>query len=219
MRDEGEGRVLVGIAGGTASGKTLVATRIFESLGGGHVVIIKQDHYYRDLAHLPWEERVRTNFDHPTAFDIPLLRGHLGALLRGERIAAPSYDFTRHVRLPETTPILPKPIIVLEGILVLADEPLRSMMDIKVFVDTDSDLRLMRRIRRDVAERGRDLDSVLDQYERFVRPMHLEFVEPTKRYADVILSEGGHNRAAIDLLCTKIASDLAERRSQGEEEG
>lgn len=214
-----KGRVLIGIAGGTASGKSLVANRILESLGGRRVVIIRQDHYYRDLAHLPSEERARTNFDHPAAFDTPLLRGHLDALLRGERVATPTYDFARHVRLSQTTPIVARPIIILEGILVLADEGLRSMMDIKVFVDTDSDIRLMRRIRRDVAERGRDLDSVLEQYERFVRPMHIEFVEPTKRYADVILPEGGHNRVAIDLLCTKVASVLAERPPLAEEEG
>jgi uridine kinase len=213
-----EGRILIGIAGGTASGKSLVANRIFEALGGRRVVIIKQDHYYRDLAHLPWEERVRTNFDHPDAFDTDLLREQLRALLRGEEVEGPSYDFARHVRLPETTTIIGHPIIVLEGILVLADEELRSMMDIKVFVDADSDIRLMRRIRRDVADRGRTLESVLDQYDRVVRPMHLQFIEPTKRYADIILPEGGYNRVAIDLLCTKIASVLAERwpRIEGE---
>jgi uridine kinase len=213
-----EGRILIGIAGGTASGKTLVANRIFESLGGRRVVILKEDHYYFDLAHLPFEERVRTNFDHPDAFDSDLLRAHLQTLLRGEAVESPNYDFSRHVRLPETTRILGHPIVVLEGILVLSDEELRSMMDIKVFVDTDSDIRLMRRIRRDVADRGRTLESVLDQYERFVRPMHLQFVEPTKRYADIILPEGGYNRVAIDLLCTKIASVLAERWPLAEEE-
>jgi uridine kinase len=197
----------------------LVANRILESLGGRRVVIVRQDHYYRDLADLPLEERMRTNFDHPAAFDMQFLREQLGGLLRGERIDAPNYDYARHVRLPETTPILGGAIIVLEGILVLADEDLRSMMDIKVFVDTDSDIRLMRRIRRDVAERGRSLESVLDQYERCVRPMHIEFVEPTKRYADIILPEGGHNRVAIDLLATKIASMLADRWPPAEEEG
>jgi len=214
-----EGRILIGIAGGTASGKTLVANRIFESLGGRRVVILKQDLYYHDLSHVPFEERVRTNFDHPDAFDTGFLRDQLRALLRGEPVEAPSYDFARHVRLPETSLILGHPIIVLEGILVLGDEEIRSMMDIKVFVDTDSDIRLMRRIRRDVAERGRTLESVLDQYERYVRPMHLQFIEPTKRYADIILPEGGYNRVAIDLLCTKIGSVLAERWPLAEAEG
>jgi len=213
------GRILIGIAGGTASGKTLVANRIFEALGGRRVVILKQDHYYKNLKHMPWEERIKTNFDHPDAFDTPLLREHVRDLLHGVTVEQPNYDFTQHVRLAETTRIAGYPIIVLEGIMVLGDEELRSMMDIKVYVDTDSDIRLMRRIRRDVSERGRTLESVLEQYERFVRPMHLQFVEPTKRYADIILPEGGYNRVAIDLLRTKIAAVLAEKwpLDEGEE--
>jgi uridine kinase len=212
-------RILIGIAGGTASGKTLVSNRIFEALGGRRVVIMKQDHYYKDLAHLHWEERIQTNFDHPDAFDAALLHDHLTALLQGETIQQPVYDFTRHQRSGETVAIGGYPIIVLEGILVLADKALRSLMDIKVFVDTDSDIRLMRRIRRDVAERGRTLESVLEQYEQFVRPMHLQFVEPSKRYADIILPEGGYNKVAIDLLRTKIASVLAEKWPVDEEGG
>lgn len=208
---EREKRILVGVAGGTASGKSLVANRILEMLGGNRVAILRQDHYYHDLSHLSREERARVNFDHPSAFDVALLRAHLAALLRGEGVATPSYDFARHLRAPETTQVLPRPVIVLEGILVLADEDLRSMMDIKVFVDADSDIRLMRRIRRDVAKRGRDLASVLEQYERAVRPMHIAFVEPTRSYADMILLEGGRNRAGIDRLCAKIISVLAER--------
>ncbi len=204
-------RSLIGIAGGTASGKTLIANRIFEALGGQRVVIIKQDHYYKDLSHLPWEERILANFDHPDAFDTPLLRDHVRRLLEGEVIEQPNYDFTQHVRLAEKTPVGGHPIIVLEGILILSDPDLRSMMDIKVYVDTDADIRLMRRIRRDVEERGRTLQSVLDQYERFVQPMHLQFVEPSKRYADIIIPEGGYNRVGIDLLRTKISSVLAER--------
>jgi len=210
-------RILIGIAGGTASGKTLVSNRIFEALGDRRVIIVKQDHYYKNLSHLPWEERIRTNFDHPDAFDTPLLRRHMAALLRGETIQQPMYDFTRHLRLEETVEIGGHPIIVLEGILVLADERLRGMMDIKVFVDTDSDIRLMRRIQRDVEERGRTLASVLEQYEHFVRPMHLQFVEPSKRYADIILPEGGYNKVAIDLLRTKIVSVLAEKWPLNEE--
>jgi uridine kinase len=208
---EATGRILIGIAGGSASGKTLVANRIYEGLGTKRVVILKQDHYYRDLSHLPWEERIRTNFDHPDAFDTELLRVQVRALLRGETIQQPTYDFTQHVRLAETTPIGGHPIIVLEGIMALCDEEIRSMMDIKVYVDTDADIRLMRRIRRDVADRGRTLESVLDQYERFVRPMHLQFVETSKRHADIILPEGGYNRVAIDLLRTKIVAVLTEK--------
>jgi uridine kinase len=211
MSGHASGRILIGIAGGSASGKTLVANRIFEALGGKRVVIVKQDHYYKDLSHLAWEQRVRANFDHPDAFDTPLLREQVRRLLRGEVVQQPSYDFTHHVRLPETTPIGGHPILVLEGILALDDEELRSMMDIKVYVDTDADIRLMRRIRRDVAERGRTLESVLEQYEQVVRPMHLQFVEPSKRHADIILPEGGYNRVAIDLLRTKIAAVLAEK--------
>ncbi len=219
---EGEGRdrrILVGIAGGTASGKSLVANRIMESLGERLVTIVRQDHYYRDLSSIPFEERARVNFDHPGAFDSGLLREHVLRLLRGEGIDGPKYDYARHVRLPETAPVGPTRVIVLEGLLVLADEPLRSRMDIKVFVDAENDVRLIRRIRRDVVERARSLESVLDQYERCVRPMHLEFVEPQKRFADLILSEGGHNRAAIDTLCARISSVLADRRPSRKEEG
>lgn len=215
----GSERILIGIAGGTASGKTLVSDRIFEALGRRRVEILKQDYYYKDLAHLPFEERVLMNFDHPDAFDTELLREHVAGLLKGETVQRPNYDFTQHMRLPDTVPIGGHPIIVLEGILVLGDKALRDMMDIKVFVDTDSDIRLMRRIRRDVAERGRTLESVLDQYERFVRPMHLQFVEPSKRYADIILPEGGYNKVAIDLLRTKISSVLAEKWPLDEEVG
>ncbi len=204
-------RTLIGIAGGTGSGKTLVANRISEALGDREVVVLRQDHYYKDLAHLPFEERVRTNFDHPDAFDTPLLRAHVRVLLEGGTIAQPNYDFTQHLRLPEATRVGGHPIVLLEGIMVLGDEELRSMMDIKVYVDTDGDIRLMRRIRRDVAERGRTLESVLVQYELQVRPMHLQFVEPTKRYADIVVPEGGYNRVAIDLLRTKIVEILRER--------
>ncbi len=210
-------RTLIGIAGGTASGKTLVAHRIFEALGGRRVVMVKQDHYYKDLAHLSWEERIRTNFDHPDAFDADLLRSHVRILLQGGMIQEPDYDFTHHVRLPRTRTIGGDPVIVLEGIMVLGDDELRPMMDYKIFVDTDPDIRLLRRIRRDVSERGRTLESVLEQYENFVRPMHLQFVEPTKRYADIIIPEGGYNRVAIELLRAKIASVLQENWPLDEE--
>ncbi len=197
-------RVLIGIAGGSASGKTLVADRVCEELGSGRIAIIKQDSYYRDLSHLPFEDRTKQNFDHPDAFDRELLISHVRLLLEGSSIEVPVYDFKKHLRLAETARISG----CLEGILLLDDPLLRALMDIKVYIDTDSDIRLVRRIQRDVAERGRTLSAVLDQYLNSVRPMHLQFVEPSKRYADVIIPEGGHNEVAIDLLVTKIRSVL-----------
>lgn len=203
------GRILIGIAGGTASGKTLVASRIREALGPGDVAFLRMDSYYRDLSALPAEERARQNFDHPNAFDVPLLARHLRDLLAGRDVQEPLYDFTAHARRAETRTVKSAPVVVVEGILVLFEPALRELMDIKIYVDTDSDVRLMRRIRRDVQERGRTVESVLDQYERSVRPMHEQFVEPSKRHADVIVPEGGYNRVAVDLLTTKIAAVLA----------
>jgi len=200
--------ILIGIAGGSGSGKTLVAETIDKELGSDRVIIIKQDSYYKDVSHLPYEERASQNFDHPDAFDMPLLRDHLERLLRGEEIERPIYDFTQHRRSPRTERMGPHLVIVLEGILILDDPELRRMMDIKVFIDTDADVRLIRRLRRDLNERGRRIESVIDQYEKSVRPMHLQFVEPSKRYADIIITEGGHNVVAIDLLKTKIRSLL-----------
>lgn len=201
-------RVLIGIAGGTASGKTMVADEVGEILGSRKVVIIKQDSYYKDLRHLSLEERQKENFDHPDAFDHELLVAHLRRLLEGASIQMPVYDFKRHLRLKKTERVSGCQIIILEGILLLDDPVLRALMDIKVYIDTDPDVRLMRRIQRDVTERGRTLASVLAQYEESVRPMHQQFVEPSKRHADVIIPEGGHNTVAIDLLVTKIRSIL-----------
>ncbi len=203
--------ILIGIAGGSASGKSLVAARIHAALGSQRVIVVKQDSYYHDLSGLTPEERAESNFDHPDAFDTALMVEHIRELVDGGTVEEPVYDFAGHRRLSETRTIGGGRVIVLEGILILADEILREMMDIKVFVDTDPDVRLLRRLRRDVEERGRTVKSVLDQYERFVRPMHLQFIEPSKRYADIIIPEGGHNRVAIDLLQTKIASVLVER--------
>lgn len=200
--------ILIGIAGGSGSGKTLVAETIDRELGSDRVAIIKQDSYYKDLSHLPYEERSKQNFDHPDAFDMPLLRDHLNKLLHGAEIERPVYDFTQHRRSLQTEKIGPHVVIVLEGILILDDPELRKMMDIKVFIDTDADVRLIRRLRRDLLERGRKIESILDQYEKSVRPMHLQFVEPSKRYADIIITEGGYNVVAIDLLKTKIRSLL-----------
>jgi len=206
----GEGRrVLIGVAGGSASGKTLVAQRVTEQLGSRKVVIIKQDSYYRDLEDLPIGERSRQNFDHPDAFDRELLAEHLRLLLEGGAIRVPVYDFKRHLRTRRTRRVAGCQIIIIEGILILDDPLLRALMDIKVYIDTDADIRLLRRIQRDVTERGRTLESVIAQYESTVRPMHMQFVEPSKRYADVIIPEGGHNTVAIDLLVTKIRALLA----------
>ncbi len=200
--------ILIGIAGGSASGKTLVTRRIIEALASARVVVVKQDSYYQDLSGMSEEQRSRQNFDHPDAFDLDLLRRHLETLLDGGWVDEPIYDFTHHRRQEETKRIGGAFVVVLEGILILADAALRELMDIKVYVDTEADIRLLRRLRRDVEERGRTVQSVLSQYEQSVRPMHLQFVEPSKRYADVIIPEGGHNRVAIDLLKTKITSVL-----------
>lgn len=203
--------ILIGIAGGSGSGKTMVAQRIYEELGSDKVIIIQQDSYYKDLGHLSFAERTKQNFDHPDAFDHQLLISQLKNLLAGNAISQPIYDYTIHSRKKETRPIGEHIVIVLEGILILHDPGLRDLMDIKVYVDTDDDVRLIRRIRRDFNERGRSLESILDQYENSVRPMHLQFVEPTKRYADIIIPEGGYNLVAIDLLKTKIKALLVER--------
>jgi uridine kinase len=202
-------RVLIGVAGGSASGKTMIAERIQKELGSDGIVFLKQDSYYHDLTPMPLAERRRQNFDHPDAFDRDLLLQHLRLLLEGGEIRVPVYDFRRHRRLKRTVPVRSRPITILEGILILDDPLLRALMDIKVYIDTDPDVRLMRRIRRDVSERGRTLESVLDQYEQSVRPMHLQFVAPSKRYADVIVPEGGHNEVAVDLLVTKVRAILS----------
>ncbi len=207
-----EGPLLLGIAGGSASGKSLVTSTLIENLGSREVVMIEQDSYYKDFAGLTIEERAKLNFDHPDAFDRELLLDHMEALLRGQPIEKPTYDFTHHSRLPETVRVEGHRVIMLEGILVLEDPALRKLMDIKVFIDTDPDVRLIRRIRRDTMERGRSLESILQQYEESVRPMHLQFIEPSKRYADIIIPEGGRNRVAVDLLVTKVRSMLREAR-------
>jgi uridine kinase len=200
--------MIIGIAGGTGSGKTTVANRILESVSADEVVFIQQDLYYRDLKDLPLDYRNAANFDHPDAVDNELLINHLKKLNAGEPVELPIYDFRTHSRLPATTRVEPKPIVILEGILILAEPRLLEQMDIKVFVDTPDDIRFIRRLRRDLAERGRTLDSVIDQYIATVRPMHIQFVEPSKRFADVIIPEGGHNLVSIDLISGKIREKL-----------
>jgi len=203
--------ILIGVAGGSASGKTTVSQTILRRAGADRIAYIPHDLYYKDLSHLPLEQRARFNFDHPDALDNALLVAHLDALAGGQPIEAPTYDFATYVRLPATRTILPKPVILLEGILIFAEPVLRRRMDIKLFVDADADLRFIRRLRRDVEERGRSVTSVIDQYLNTVRLMHLEFVEPTKRYADVIIPEGGRNTIAIDMVVARIEAELQAR--------
>ncbi|MFC3211780.1 MULTISPECIES: uridine kinase [Planomicrobium] len=200
--------VVIGIAGGSGSGKTSVTNSIYEVFKEHSVVVIEQDYYYKDQSHLEFEERLSTNYDHPLAFDTDLLIQHIDELLERRPIEKPVYNYAIHTRAEETIHIEPKDVIILEGILVLEDKRLRDLMDIKLFVDTDGDLRIIRRLLRDINERGRTIDSVIEQYLNVVRPMHNQFIEPTKRYADVIIPEGGQNEVAIDLMVTKIKTIL-----------
>jgi uridine kinase len=201
--------LIIGISGGTGSGKTTVANRILESVKASEVVFIQQDSYYRNLKDLPLDYRHVANFDHPDALDNDLLVNHIRKLRAGESVELPIYDFRTHTRANETRSVEPRPIVIVEGILIFADPRLLEQMDIKVFVDTPDDIRFIRRLRRDIDERGRTLDSVIEQYVGTVRPMHIQFVEPSKRYADVIIPEGGHNLVSIDLISGKIRERLA----------
>ncbi len=209
--------MIIGICGGTGSGKTTVAQRILEAVGADRVVYLQQDSYYKDLSHMPLEERHTLNFDHPDAIDTDLLIAHIEELRAGRAVEQPVYDFTTHTRRPETRHIEPRPIILVEGILVFENPRLRSLMDLKIFVDTADDIRFIRRLLRDISERGRTVESVIKQYLETVRPMHLEFVEPSKRYADIIIPEGGYNVVGIDLIIEKIKAYLAEaQRPEGD---
>ena len=197
--------VIIGIAGGTASGKTTVAKRIYEdSLAYGDVAMIRLDDYYRRLDHLTLEERKKVNYDHPTSYDVELIVSHLNLLKNGEAINKPTYDFVIHNRSDVTELVKPAPVIILEGIMTFAIPEINEMCDIKIYVDTADDIRFIRRLKRDMKERGRSVESVIDQYLTTVRPMHSLFVEPSKRHANIIIPEGGHNTAAIDLVSTKI---------------
>ena len=197
---------VIGVAGGSGSGKTTVVRRIVESIGDGQVTVLDHDRYYRDRNDLRLEERAALNYDHPDALETDLMVRHVVALREGRPIDAPVYDFARHQRQPDTETFPARRVLIVEGILIFADPALRGLMDLKVFVDTDDDTRFIRRLKRDVAERGRTMDSVIDQYLGTVKPMYLEFVEPSKRYADIIIPQGGHNAVAIDLLLTLIRS-------------
>ncbi|MGH9680846.1 MAG: uridine kinase [Candidatus Acidiferrales bacterium] len=198
--------LVIGICGGTGSGKTTITDRIISVLPEHSVLVLQQDHYYKDLPHLPLEQRARQNFDHPDSLDSALFVEHVGRLRQGLPIDRPVYDFARYEREPFTVHMQPHPAIIVEGILVFESRLLRELMDIKIFVDTDADLRFIRRMGRDVRERGRAVESIVEQYLATVRPMHMEFIEPSKRYADVIIPEGGHNEVGIDLVIQKIRS-------------
>lgn len=203
--------VVLGVAGGSGSGKSTVVREIVRSLGAERVAVVPHDAYYRDLGHLPPGQRATVNFDHPESLETELLVAHVQALLEGFAVDVPTYDFARHTRAPEVRHLEPTPVVILDGILVLADARLRPLMDVKVFVDTDPDIRLIRRIRRDTRDRGRTVESVIRQYEESVRPMHQEFVEPSKRHADLLVPEGGYNRVAVDLVVRKVVDMLESR--------
>jgi len=200
--------IIIGIAGASGSGKTLVAKNIFENLGSDRVVIMQEDSYYKDLSDIPFDERTGKNFDHPNAFDHALLQYHLSELIKGNSISHPIYDYKTHSRLMETKTVGPHKVVVLEGILIMSDPKLRNLMDIKVFIDTEPDICFIRRLKRDINERARSVESIINQYMETVRPMYFQFIEPAKRYADIIIPQGGKNAVAIDILTAKIKSLL-----------
>ncbi len=201
--------IIIGVAGGTGSGKTTVVQSLVEGLSSEDVTVIQHDSYYRDRSHLPPHERANVNYDHPDALETSLLVDHVRELLRGQAIDMPIYDFTTHTRRRETRRVQPSKVMIVEGILIFADPALRDLLDLRIFVETDDDVRFIRRLERDIAERGRTMRSVIEQYLRTVKPMHLQFVEPSKRYADLIIPEGGFNRVAVDVVLTKIKSLIA----------
>ena len=202
--------IVIGVTGGSGSGKTSVSRKILENFPELTIVKIDQDYYYKDQSHMPFEERLKTNYDHPFAFDTDLLIEHMNKLINFESIEEPVYDYENHTRSDKKIHQEPKDVILIEGILILEDKRLRDLMEIKVYADTDDDIRIIRRIKRDMVERGRTLDSIIHQYMSVVKPMHHQFTEPTKKFADIIIPEGGSNTVAIDLMATKIASILRE---------
>lgn len=207
---------VVGVAGGTGAGKTTVVRAIVDAVGADHVAQLPEDAYYREYQHLPESERIAVNWDHPDAIEVDLLLAHLQTLLAGRPVARPVYDFAAYARAEETVRVEPRPVLIVEGILIFVEPRLRALFDVKVFVDADADLRFIRRLLRDVKERGRSLDGVVGQYLATVRPMHLAFVEPSKRHADLIVPEGGANQVAINLLCSAILHSLPRSRPPGD---
>ncbi len=204
--------LIIGIAGGTGSGKTTVANVILQRVGADHIALLPHDAYYKDLKDLPRAQRDLVNFDHPDSLETELLVHHLRLLRQWQPVEIPVYDFTTHTRTNRTQRVEPQPVILVEGILIFAEPALRDLFDVKIFVDTAPDIRFIRRLQRDIVERGRTVESVIHQYETTVRPMHLEFVEPSKRYADVIIPEGGLNTVAMDMVVARIESLLARHR-------
>lgn len=200
--------IVIGLTGGTGSGKSTIAREIIKRFDESCIAVVEQDSYYKDQSNLSMEERVKTNYDHPDAFDTPLLIDQINKLLSGCAIEKPIYDFENHNRKQETIHVEPREIIMVEGILILQDKDLRDLLDIKIYVDTDPDVRIIRRLVRDINERGRTVDSVINQYLNVVRPMHMQFIEPSKRYADLIIPEGGHNKVAIDIITANIKQYL-----------
>lgn len=211
--------IVIGVAGGTGSGKTTVSERILAQVEVGRIAYLQHDSYYYDNSHLSPSERARRNYDHPASLDTPLLVEHLRALRRGEAVDVPIYDFATHTRQAATRRVESARVVLVEGILIFAEKELRELMDIRIYVDTDADIRFIRRFDRDVKERGRTPDSIIQQYLSTVRPMHLEFVEPSKRYADVIIPEGGHNQVAMEMILSRIRSLVAEEASNSRDDG
>jgi uridine kinase len=200
--------LVIGIAGGSGSGKTTVAQEILQRVGPSRIAFLQHDSYYKDLSGLPPTQRADVNFDHPNSLETELLIQHIASLRDGKPVEVPIYDFSTHSRTDRTFTVQPRNVILVEGILIFTEAALREMFDVKIFVDTDSDIRFIRRLERDLAERGRTTDSVIKQYQSTVRPMHMEFVEPSKRYADIIIPEGGHNTAALDMVVARIEALL-----------
>jgi uridine kinase len=206
--------VIIGIGGGSGSGKTTIAESVIASVGADTVSLIQHDAYYRDLPHLDLEDRALVNYDHPDSLETELLIEHLHRLREGEPVERPVYDFTVHRRTAETVVVPPDPVVIIEGILVLSERELRDAMDLRIYVDADADLRLIRRLQRDIHERRRTVDSVIAQYQETVRPMHLQFVEPSKRYADIIVPNGGFNPGAVGTITSMIRDVLAAARAR-----
>ncbi|MBO6523887.1 MAG: uridine kinase [Balneolaceae bacterium] len=201
--------LVIGVAGGSGSGKTTVVDYLCDHFGSENILRLEHDSYYRDLSHLEFEERVKLNFDHPSSLETELLIRHLKALLEGYPVEVPVYDFAAHTRKDETIKAKPTQVILVDGILIFSEPDLLKLMDVKIFVDTDDDIRLLRRLKRDITDRGRSVENVMKQYETFVRPMHLEFVEPSKRYADVIIPRGGKNKVAREMVISLIERKLS----------
>lgn len=205
--------LIIGVAGGSGSGKTTVVNYLCKHFQPHNILRLEHDSYYRDLKHMPFEERIKQNFDHPASLETELLIRHIKALSEGYPVEVPVYDFSQHIRSDKTIKVTPSKVILIDGILIFSEPQLLDLMDVKIFVDTDDDIRLLRRLKRDISERGRSVDSVLTQYEQFVRPMHLEFVEPSKRYADVIIPRGGKNQVAREMVISLIDRKLAGQKT------